>query len=117
MSTNIQDRPDSTAQHPLLRRTDLTVHELDGEALLYDPISAGTHRLNSTALFVWRECDGRRDLWEIADRLAETYEVGLPEAREHTARILEEFQRQQLVIAIENEMDGATDAMQSTRVS
>ena len=80
-----------------IRRTDLTVHELDGEALVYDPESATTHRFNTTAQFIWRLCDGRHDAGQIAERLGETYEVSVESATEHVERMLREFREHQLV--------------------
>ncbi len=40
------------------RRTDVTFHIIDDEALIYDPDRGATHRLNSTARFIWEHCDG-----------------------------------------------------------
>lgn len=85
------------SQPPPRRRTDVTVHVLDGEALIYDPLTACTHQLNSTALFIWRQCDGRRDVCEIARGLAEVYDVSVTEAVEHSRRTVEEFEEKLLL--------------------
>ena len=85
-----------------LRRTDMTVYELDGEALVYDAATADTHRLNETALFIWRQCDGRRDVPQIAQHLADVYHVSLESAIEHVARMLSEFTERQLVLTNAN---------------
>ena len=74
-----------------LRRSDLTVHELDGEALVFDAASGDTHRLNGTALFIWRECDGRHDVRQVAERMAKTYDVSLDSAVEHVERMFNQF--------------------------
>jgi len=79
-----------SARHPR-RRSDVRVHELDGEALIFDPVSADTHRLNETALFIWRQCDGRHDVEHIALRLIETYDVSENEVMECVRRSREEF--------------------------
>lgn len=73
------------------QRENLTVYELDDEALVFDPVSSDTHRLNATALFVWRLCDGRHALDRISQALTRTYEVDPDAAREHAERILQEF--------------------------
>jgi hypothetical protein len=70
------------------RRTDMTVHELDGEALIYDPATADTHRLNATALFIWRLCDGRRDARVIAERVVGAYDVDVEAALQHVEHTL-----------------------------
>ncbi|MFQ5590148.1 MAG: PqqD family protein [Phycisphaerae bacterium] len=79
------------------RRTDVTVHELDGEALIYDPVTADTHRLNRTGLFIWQRCDGYHNVAEIARRLTEGYDVALVPAALHSARMIAELERTQLV--------------------
>ena len=89
--------PQDASARPV-RRGDLTVHELDGEALIYDASSADTHRLNSTALFIWRLCDGRYDPEQIAQKVADVYEVSLDDARRHVLSMIEAFARRQLVV-------------------
>lgn len=81
------------------RRTDLRLHELDGEALIYDAGSADTHRLNGTGYFIWRECDGGSSPEQIARRVTESYDVTLEEALQHVHRILAEFNDRGLLLA------------------
>lgn len=78
------------------RRSDVTVHELDDEALIYDATTADTHRLNTTALFIWRQCDGQQGVQQIAQRLAEVYDVPFERARKHVERVLSELQNKRL---------------------
>jgi len=87
---------------PPKRRRDLTVYELDDEALIFDPQSSDTHRLNATALFIWRMCDGNNPPQRIAEALTENYEVGWDSAREHSERILQELHTHGLV-TVEND--------------
>ena len=87
--------------HYPTRRADVTVNELDGEALVYDPATANTHRLNGTALFIWRACDGRQDAQEIARRLTDVYEVSGGAAMEHSTRMITELEKAQLLTAPE----------------
>lgn len=81
-----------------IRRKDLIVHELDGEALVYDRFLTNTHRLNSTALYIWQQCDGRHNLRDIAKRLSEVYEVTMEDAREHVDRMVNEFSARRLLL-------------------
>ena len=74
------------------------MHELDGEALLYDPITADTHRLNSTAYFIWSQCDGRHDVGSIARRLTEQYDVAPGSACENVERTLRELRELNLFV-------------------
>ena len=95
----IESRTSMEPERKLIRRMDVRVHELDGEALVYDPTSANTHRLNPTALFIWRSCDGTRDARRIAEGLADCYDVALEAAMEHVERMLGEFRENNLVTA------------------
>ena len=80
-----------------VRRSDVTVQELDGEALVYDPVTADTHRLNETAYFIWRSCDGRSTAESVAEQLTESYEVERTEATGHANRVIEELIERGLV--------------------
>lgn len=57
------------------RRENVVENELDGEAILFNPANGATHRLNETALAVWRQCDGRRSTRQMAEFLIDAYEV------------------------------------------
>ena len=46
---------------------------LDDELVLFDPRQQRVHILNATAAFIWRQCDGARELTEIAAALAAIY--------------------------------------------
>jgi len=83
------------------RRTDVTVHELDDEALIYDATTADTHRLNTTALFIWRQCDGQQNVEHIARRLAEVYDVPFEPAHKHVEKMLFELQNKRLTEVME----------------
>lgn len=79
------------------RRGDLTVYEWENEALIFHPTSRESHQLNSTALFIWRMCDGRHERGRIAEALTRHYEVDLDSARKHVDRILDEMREHQLI--------------------
>ena len=81
-----------------LRRGDLTIHELDDEALIYDPATADTHRLNATALFIWQQCDGRRDARVIAEGVVDAFDVTMATANEHVERILCKLRERHLFV-------------------
>jgi hypothetical protein len=61
---------------PLRRDTDLIVRELADETLVYDRERHKAHCLNPPAALVWRHCDGRTTLAEMAAILHA--ELGLP---------------------------------------
>ena len=62
---------------PKAREDDLIVEPLDDELLVYDTKSHRSNALNATAGFVWRHCDGKTSIPELARLLA--VELGAPE--------------------------------------
>lgn len=79
------------------RREDLIVHELDGEGLIYDPVSADTHRLNTTAFFIWHCCDGRHAPCDIAESVASTFDITAPAAVPHVQAAMQRLKESRLV--------------------
>ena len=82
-------------------RGDLVVHESDDEAVVYDPLTASTHRLNSTALEIWKQCDGSHRAADIAARLTDLFEVSLVESQKHVDRMIHELRSLQMLVADE----------------
>ena len=87
----------STRMAAPCRRADLVLHELDGEALIYDPVSADTHRLNATALFIWQCCDGSHDTEAIATELSQRFDISAPDACPHVEDGLHQLTESRLV--------------------
>ena len=56
-------------------RDDLTVVELDGEAVIYDERTADLHHLNPTATIVFGLCDGTATMPRIAEEISEAFGV------------------------------------------
>ena len=79
---------------PKAREEGLIIEPLDDELLVYDTRSHRSNALNATAAFVWRHCDGKTSLPELA-RLMHA-ELGAPEdealalKRLVTAKLLED---------------------------
>jgi hypothetical protein len=61
---------------PRARVEALVIEELDGETLVYDLQRDEAHCLNATAARVWRYCDGRTSVHQLAARLGR--ELGEP---------------------------------------
>lgn len=61
---------------PLARGEGLVVRELPGELLIYDLEREKAHCLNRAAALVWRACDGRTSVAELARKLSR--ETGAP---------------------------------------
>jgi hypothetical protein len=60
---------DRSKQLPKARQTQLIIKELPDEVLVYDLQRDKAHCLNHTAGFVWKNCDGKSNVTEIAASL------------------------------------------------
>ena len=72
-------------------RGDVCSHRLDGEALLYDPLTCKTLLLNDVALAVWNNCDGNRTTRDLAQSLVASYDVDEETAEDHVCQLLAFF--------------------------
>ena len=83
------------AARPRAREEGLVVQELDGELLIYDLDTHRSHCLNSTAAMVWRECDGRSTVGEIARRVGA--KLGSPAGEHLVGFALDLLERKRLL--------------------
>ena len=60
---------------PSARTAELVVEELPGEILVYELKRHKAHCLNPTSALVWRHCDGRTTVAQVATALEDTYEL------------------------------------------
>src|SRR5262245_19716845 len=65
---------------PRARSERLIVEELEDELLVYDLDRHRAHSLNPSAALVWRHCDGRASVAEVATLLEQ--QLGLPRDEE-----------------------------------
>lgn len=54
------------SQFPVARKNGLVVQEMPDEVLVYDLDTNKAHCLNQTAAFVWKSCDGKNSVSDIA---------------------------------------------------
>lgn len=80
------------------RRRDFRENEMDGEALLIDPVTGKTHLLNRTALAVWRRCDGRLTTSELARFQMEAFDVPFKKAVDDVEQLVSLFAATDLLI-------------------
>ena len=57
--------------YPIARTTDLTIEALPSETVVYDTTNHRVHCLNEMAGLIWRHCDGKSSVDQIAGRLSE----------------------------------------------
>src|SRR5262245_49134291 len=80
---------------PRARKDDLVVQSEGEETLVYDTRNNHAHCLNRLAAVVWRHCDGRRTLAELAT-LAHK-QLGTPEDVQVVEVALQELQQANLL--------------------
>jgi hypothetical protein len=68
-------------------RSDLTVVELEGEAVIYDDDTRQVHYLNRTATIVFNLCDGTSTVKELSADIADAFSLK-PEQVERQVRTL-----------------------------
>jgi hypothetical protein len=60
---------------PRARKSGLVVKGLNDEVLVYDLERDKAHSLNSSAAFIWKKCNGRRSVSEVAQALSREFKV------------------------------------------
>ena len=60
---------------PRARKTSLVVKELNDEVLVYDLERDKAHSLNSSAAFIWKKCNGRRTVEEVAQAVSKEFKI------------------------------------------
>ncbi len=72
-------------------RTDVTVTELDGEAVIYDERSGDLHHLNAPATLVLGLCDGSATVEEMSAAIAEAFQRPVGEVTAQVSDLIEEL--------------------------
>ena len=83
------------AQNPLL-----AWREIQGEVVIISPEDSRVHELNSTASFIWKQVDSQRSAAEIAERLAEEFDVTYEAALYDTEDLLASFAEKGLLLPV-----------------
>jgi PqqD family protein of HPr-rel-A system len=78
-------------------RADLTVVELDGEAIVYDDESRKIHHLNPTATIVFNLCDGSATISELSGEIAEAFKLQPDEVERQVRGLLRQFRKEQFL--------------------
>jgi PqqD family protein of HPr-rel-A system len=86
-----------TRPQRLRARSDLTVIELDGEAVIYDETSGDLHHLNRTATVVFSLCDGDTTARGLATDIADAFDQPVDDVERQVRSLLRQFRRQRLL--------------------
>lgn len=78
-------------------RAELTVAELDGEAVVFDPVPTKLHYLNHSAALIFGLCDGQTTIAQMAEAIGEAYEMDPAELEGQIRPLLKELQERGLV--------------------
>lgn len=78
-------------------RDDLTVVELDGEAVIYDEGTTEMHHLNPTATIVFGLCDGTATMREIAVDISEAFGVPVQDVESQVRGVIRQFRKVELL--------------------
>jgi len=74
-------------------RDELTVVELDGEAVVYDESTSRIHQLNPTATIIFKLCDGTSTVREMAEDISSAFAVGAAEVQQQIRVLIRDFRR------------------------
>ena len=82
---------------PAARKEELLIQEVPGETLVYDLKSHQAHCLNHTAALVWKHCDGKLTVAQVAERLER--ELKSPVSEEVVWLALDQLEKSDLLEA------------------
>jgi PqqD family protein of HPr-rel-A system len=85
-------------------RADLTVVELDGEAVIYDERNGDVHRLNPTAALVFSLLDGSVTIHELARDVSEAFSRPVTEIEAQLRALVDQFGESHLLVGTEPPM-------------
>ena len=78
-------------------RGDLTVVELDGEAVIYVEGTGDLHHLNPTATIVFGLCDGTTTMREIAKDISDAFGVPVDDVEMQVRDLIRQFRKAKLL--------------------
>jgi PqqD family protein of HPr-rel-A system len=74
-------------------RDDLTVVELDGEAVIYDEVGGDLHHLNSSATIIFALCDGTQTARQISAEIAQAFSLSPQEVEPQVRTVVRDLRR------------------------
>lgn len=78
-------------------RDDLTVVELDGEAVIYDEKTTELHHLNPTATIVFGLCDGTATMRDMATDISGVFGVPAPDVEAQVRTLIRQLRKVDLL--------------------
>jgi PqqD family protein of HPr-rel-A system len=87
-------------------RDDLTVVELDGEAVIYDEVSGELHHLNPSATVVFGLFDGTATVRVLATELSEAFGIPVEQMESQLRALVRQFRKLGLMNGSKRISDG-----------
>jgi PqqD family protein of HPr-rel-A system len=81
----------------IARADTLSTQSVGDELLILDQGAGKIHQLNETAALIWRKCEAGLSAEEVAQALAESYDIGEEAATKDVAATLEKLQALDLI--------------------
>lgn len=78
----------------------LAWREIDEVTVIISPSDSVMHELNDTGSFLWKNIDGHRSAAELAELLADSYDVAPDVALTDTQALLEEMSSRKLLVPV-----------------
>jgi hypothetical protein len=82
-------------------RSDLTLVELDGEAVIFDETTCELHHLNASATIVWSLMEGTQTARDVASAIAETMNLRREEIEPQVIAVVDTFRSAGLLAVAE----------------
>ena len=99
-------------------RDEITICPIEGEAVLYDPSGSHLHYLNHSAALVLDLCDGSVTMKEMAEEIADVYEMRIDEVEKQVRTTVRELRARKLLVpTTRREADEAARAAESARTA
>lgn len=90
-------------------REGLSMVEIDGEGVVYDPENCDIHHLNTTATVVYQLCDGTATIPELAAEIADALEMPVEPIERDVKTVLETFGQEGLLASSEESAARTTE--------
>jgi len=71
--------------------------KINGEIIIYNPISGKLHRLNEMAEFIWINLSKKTSTEEILNKIIQEYEVDYKKVNQDIADFIDDFYKQKLI--------------------
>lgn len=83
-----------------IKSPELVKQVVDGETVILDKAAGLIHQLNATANAIWIACDGKATVDNIAEQVAEQYDIDIELARADVEATMQQLVEQKLVQAV-----------------